>query len=248
MSDIKILKMRDKNESHHRKKGKLFDLPMKLLVVGKSQLSGKSNLIGNLLLQEDKRLYRNEFEGDNIYIVSPSARTDDKIRTIIEELDIPGSNVFEDYNEMELDALYEVLKDEYNNALANKEKPVHSLIIFDDMSAGGNLKRNMNGVMSKIFCNGRHIMLSVIVSAQKYTDILSTCRENTTGAILFSGTDRQLESIADDHSHIDRKEFKKLYRKLTNEKHSFMVVNYSNDLPARYMDKNFKPVSIINRE
>ena len=94
MSDIKILKMRDKNESHHRKKGKLFDLPMKLLVVGKSQLSGKSNLIGNLLLQEDKRLYRNEFEGDNIYIVSPSARTDDKIRTIIEELDIPGSNVF----------------------------------------------------------------------------------------------------------------------------------------------------------
>ena len=116
---------------------------MKLLVVGKSQLSGKSNLIGNLLLQEDKRLYRNEFEGDNIYIVSPSARTDDKIRTIIEELDIPGSNVFEDYNEMELDALYEVLKDEYNNALMDKEKPKHKLIIFDDMSAGGNLKRNM---------------------------------------------------------------------------------------------------------
>lgn len=116
MSDIKIFKMKDKNEGFHRKKGKLFDLPMKLLIVGKSQLSGKSNLIGNLLLQEDKRLYRNEFLGDDIYIVSPSAKTDNKIRTLIEELDVPGGNVFEDYNEMELDTLYEVLKDEFNNA------------------------------------------------------------------------------------------------------------------------------------
>lgn len=243
MSDIKIFKMRDKNEALHKKKGLLFDLPMKLLIIGKSQLSGKSNLIGNILLQEDKRLYRDEFDGDDIYIVSPSARTDNKIRTLIEEKDIPAGNVFEDYDERELDTLYEVLKDEFNNAIIEKEKPRHKLIIFDDMSASGMLKKNMNGVMAKIFCNGRHIMLSVIVTAQKYSDILTTCRENSTGLMVFAGTDRQLNLIMDDHNHFeDRKEFVKMFREQTNEPHSFLVVNYSNPIKTRYMDKNFKPL------
>ena len=133
--------MKDTNEKLHKKKGLLFDLPMKLLIIGKSQLSGKSNLIGNLLLQEDKRLYRDEFDGDDIYIVSPSAYTDKKIRTLIEEKDIPASNVFEEYNENELDNLYEILKDEFNMAIEEKEKPKHKLIIFDDMSASRLLKK-----------------------------------------------------------------------------------------------------------
>lgn len=245
MSDkIQILKMKDTNEKLHKKKGLLFDLPMKLLIIGKSQLSGKSNLIGNLLLQEDKRLYRDEFDGDDIYIVSPSAYTDKKIRTLIEEQDIPASNVFEEYNENELDNLYEILKDEFNMAIEEKEKPKHKLMIFDDMSASGLLKKNMNGVMSKIFCNGRHIMLSVIVTAQKYSDILTTCRENTSGVIAFAGTERQMQQIIDDHNHFDdKRKFVKLFRRLTNEPHSFMVVNYSNPVQTRYMDKNFKPVN-----
>lgn len=243
MKELEILPMKDANERHHKKKGLLFNLPMKVLVVGKSQLSGKTNFLGNILLRDDKRLYRNEFNGENIYLVSPSAGTDAKLKTIREELDIPNSNVFNDYNEGELDNLYEIIKDNYNDAVENKEKPVHSLIIFDDMSASGLLKKNVNGVMSKIFCNGRHILLSVVITAQRYADILTTCRENTTGAVFFAGTERQLEHIADDMSHLPRNDFKKLFRDTTKEKHSFFVVNFSNAIGAgRYMNKKFKPI------
>ena len=78
-------------------------------------------------MQEDKRLYRDEFDGDDIYIVSPSAYTDKKIRTLIEEQDIPASNVFEEYNENELDNLYEILKDEFNMAIEEKEIQLENL-------------------------------------------------------------------------------------------------------------------------
>jgi hypothetical protein len=243
MKEIEIFKMKDSNEKLHKKKGLMFDLPLKMLIVGKSQLSGKTNFLGNLLLQDDPRLYRGDFEGENIYIVSPSATTDKKLRTIIEEKEIPNSNIFTDYNENELDNLYEIIKDNFDDAIAMKEKPVHSLIIFDDMSASGLLKKNVNGVMAKIFCNGRHILLSTIITAQKYSDILTTCRENSTAGIFFAGTDRQLQLIGDDHNHYDsRGQFNSLYRKLTNKPHSFMVVNYSNPINTRYMDKNFKPI------
>ena len=40
----------------------------------------------------------------------------------------------------------------------------------------------------------------------------------------------------------DRKDFKKLFKKLTTERHSFMVVNYTNDFSNMYLNKNFEPV------
>lgn len=246
-NEVQIYRMKDKNEKFHIKKGKMFDIPFRLLVVGKSQLSGKSNFVANLLLQEDSRLYRNDFEGHNIYIWSPSLKTDYKIKTIIQELDIPKQNLFTEFDENTIEAIYELSKDEFNDAVADGEKPEPKLFIFDDMSAGGDLKGKTNGIISKIFSNGRHILLSTILTAQKYTDILCSARENCSGAVLFSGTDRQLENIADDHSVINRKEFKKMYRKATEEPHSFMVVNYSNPIDSRYMDKNFIPIPIIRK-
>ena len=38
--NLKILKVIDKTEKHYTDKGLLWDLPMRLLVVGKSHLSG----------------------------------------------------------------------------------------------------------------------------------------------------------------------------------------------------------------
>ena len=60
----------------------LFNLPMKLLIIGRSQLSGKSNFLGNLLLSDDPRLYGDDFEGENIYLFTPSV-TDHKLKVII---------------------------------------------------------------------------------------------------------------------------------------------------------------------
>ena len=235
--------MKDKNEKFYKEKGDLFNMSFRLLIIGKSLLSSKSNLIGNLLLQDDKKLYKDEFEGENIYIFSGSIDTDEKIKTIIEEKDIPSNNLFNEFDEEIVSAIYDLIKEEFTEAIKEKETPKHTLIIFDDMSFGGNLKKSMNGAISKIFCNGRHILCSVILTTQKATDILTVCQENASGLIVFSCSDRQLDYITEYHNYLDdKKTFKKMFRDTTKEPHSFLVVNYSNPFEKRYLDKDFLPI------
>ena len=112
------------------------------------------------------------------------------------------------------------------------------------MSFGGNFTKKSNGILARIFSNGRHINLSIILTAQKYTDIPTSARENSSGAVFFSCSDKQLDLITDDHNFHNKKVFKKMFRENTNEKHSFMVVNYSNNIDNRYLNKEFLPILI----
>ena len=238
---MQILKMGDSGGRHYTAKPLLMDLPFKVIVVGRSQLAGKTNLLGNLLLR--KEFYLNDFKGEDIYLVSPSTTVDKKLMAIIEMKDVPATNIITSYDEETLEALYLMIEEQYTDAVDNKKKPPNSLVVFDDMSFGGKLKARQNGIMSKMFCNGGHINLSTIVTAQKYSDILSTCRENVTGAILFSCTDKQLDLISDDHNYLDsKKEFRKMFRCVTKEKHAFLVVNYSNRPGQRYLTSEFRPI------
>ena len=239
-----ILKLRDKTDAYYTKKPILFDIPFKLIICGKSQLSGKTTILANLLLR--KKYYKNDFKGENIFIVSPSLNQN-KMKIIIRQLDIPRSNLFETFDEEVLTEIYSMIQDEYEDAVESNETPENYLFVFDDMSFSGVLKgrggAKMHGIVNKMFCNGRHIMLSTILTTQSYVDISTTCRENATGMILFSSSNRQLDQIADDHAHISRKAFRTMFRKATDKKHSFLVINYSNDSEMRYLDSNFKPIS-----
>lgn len=240
---VKFYKMKDGSEKNYKKKGVMFDLPMKVALVGRSMLSGKTTAVGNLLLSEDPRLYRHEFDGSNIYIFSPSLKTDAKLRIIREQLDVPDSNCFEGYDENVMNELYQMLKEEFEQKMRDGEKPEHKLFYFDDMSAGGDLKQVKNGAISKIASNGRHCLINVIVTAQKYSDLPTGLRENLSGAMLFSGTDKQMELISDDHNYLeDRKKFRKMYREVTDPANSFLVVNYSNPPSQRYLDSEFVPI------
>ena len=64
MNKIEIKRMKDKGERHYTDKNDLFNLPMKLLVIGRSQLSGKTNFICSILLDDDPRLYGDDFKGE----------------------------------------------------------------------------------------------------------------------------------------------------------------------------------------
>ena len=141
MKPVQIYRMKDSTEGLHKKKGLMFDMPFRIALVGKSMLSGKTSLAISLLYQEDSRLYKHDFAPENIFIFSPSAKTDFKLKTFIQEKEVPDQNVFTTYDEDEIDTLYELLKDEYNEKIANKEKPEHKLFYFDDMTFGGQLKK-----------------------------------------------------------------------------------------------------------
>jgi hypothetical protein len=235
---LSIYKVKDEAETYYTKKDLIIDLPMRLLIIGKSQLSGKSNLLTNLLLRDE--FYNKDFDGENIFLVSPSITNDEKLKKIIKIKEIPEENLFMEYDEDVLKELYKMLQEEYEEAKANGEKPKNKLIIFDDMSYNGDLKSKKHGIINKIFSNGRHLMISSILTSQKYSDILPACRLNCNGAIIFNTNNRELEMIETDHNYLDsKKEFTQMFRKAMNEKHSFLVVNYTNPKEQRYLDENF---------
>ena len=235
----KILKVKDKNDTYYTKLDDIFDIPMRLLIVGKSQLSGKTNLILNLLLRNE--FYRNKYDGENIFLVTNN-KLDNKLKILRKEKDIPDENVMA-FDEEDLEDLYEQLEDEFLDDVENKKKPSNKLIIFDDVAYSGGLKNKTAGVISKIVMNGRHANISSIFTTQKFSLVQTGVRSNVTGAILFNTSQKELELIADDYNYLEnKKEFIKIFRKTTEKKNSFMVVNFTNDKPSMYMDSEFKPI------
>lgn len=245
-----IIRMKDDAEDLRVHKQTLFDLPMRLLVIGKSQYSGKTNLCGNLLLRPygstddeiGQQMYRYDFKGKNTYIICPSTAVDTKWQSIIDGKKIPEHNIYHKYDEDEMDSLYERLSNQFHEEKNSGRKPEHKLVIMDDVSWSGDLKGKMHGVINKFACNGRHFLISWIITSQKYTDVATTLRENMTGGFFFSCSQKQLELIYNDIGMSSKNEFCKKFREVTNEKHSFMVLNHSNPPETRFMNHNFEAI------
>ena len=243
MSKFEIYKVKDKSETYYTKKETIFDLPMRILIIGKSQASGKSNFLLNLILRPE--YYGNDFKGENIYIISPSLDTDNKLNSLVEVKDIPEENQMQEYDEDVLKELYNILEEEYKEAVSEGRKPENKLVIFDDMSFSGALKAKQFGIVNKLFMNGRHLNISTIITAQKYSDISTGARENCTGIILFNCTNKQLDLIEKDHNYFkSKKDFFNMFRDATSEKHSFLAINYTNPKNEMYQDSNFNVIKI----
>ena len=237
-----ILKMKDPSDKYYTKHD-LFDLPMRLAVVGKSFLSGKTTFVCNMLLRE--KFYRSHFLGENIYIVSNN-KVDRKLAILMEEMDIPNTN-YMSYDEGRLMALYDILEEQFIEETEDKGKPFNRLIIIDDVGYSGGLKGGGkdDGFIALLACNSRHINVSVIVNIQKYTQLSTTYRNNLTGLVLFSTSQKEVEQVICDHNYNNMpKSWVKAFRESTKEKNSFFVVNYSNDIENRYLDSNFQPIKI----
>jgi len=240
MSKVKMKKVIDKTDSYYTKIPKFFDLPMKILINGKSQLSGKSTTILNLLLNEDFP-YHKLFDGDDIYIVSNN-KLDNKVKILVDVKEIPLTNIMT-YNETELESLYEELEDKFMEETMDGGKPNNRIIIFDDVGYSGSLKNKQFGIVTKMIANGRHLNLSQIYTSQRFSMVNTTLRTNITGAILYSTSLKELELIADDMNYLDSKrKFIKLFREATKEKHSFLVVNFSGEQDELYLNSNFEPI------
>ena len=145
-SDYTILKIKDKTDSYYTYLKDIFDIPMRLIIVGRSMLSGKSTVILNLLLRD--KFYKDHFEGENIYIVSDN-KMDQKIRILKTEKEIPSDN-FVNFSESNLEKIYDEVEERCIEDVNDGKKPVNSLIILDDVAFSGGLKEKVNGTLSRI--------------------------------------------------------------------------------------------------
>ncbi len=246
---LEIFAMKDDATKIRVSKRSTFDMPFRLLIVGKSQLSGKTNLLGNLLARpyndEDisgQQFYKDNFKGENIYIVCPSTLVDHKWRSIIKGKAIPDGNIYTKYDEEQLNDLYDKLEEQYYEALAEGALPEPKLVVFDDCSFSGDFKAKMHGIMAKFFCNSRHFNVSLISTAQKYSDLGTVMRENMTGMCLFACSNKQADLVYNDVATQSKKEFLEMLNKATYKKHTFMVINYSNDPHERFLNSNFQQI------
>jgi hypothetical protein len=235
----KILKVKDKVDKYHIKHP-IFDLPMKLLINGKSQLSGKSTVLLSILLNPEFG-YDKIFKGENIYIVSEND-LDQKLKMLQEYKEIPDVNIMK-YNENELEDLYEELEERFMEELED-ESVEQRLIIFEDCGYSGNLKNKQAGIISKLVNNGRHLCLSQIYISQRITMLNSQIRNGITGAILFSTSMKELAILEEDFNYLNsRRAFVELFRKYTAEPRSFLVINFTNK-DGIYMDTDFKTIKM----
>lgn len=248
---IAIIPMRDAHADLRIQKEDMFDLPMRVCIVGASERSGKSTVLGNLILrpfdQTDEgaeQMYKSDFKGEDIYIVCPSFDLDEKMHSIAKGKQIPEGNIYREYNEEELTQLYDRIEANFTKAVESGRKPVHSLIVLDDCAFAGSLKDKISGILSKMACQCRHINLSFLLTAQKYTQISTVIRENVTGCIFFEATNKQLDLISEDHCNTNKKAWEAAFRKCTQEKHGFFVVNYSNPIERRFQNSNFETVRL----
>lgn len=245
---MSFLPAKDNASSYVVKKEQTFDLPFKLILCGRSLLAGKSTAILNLCLRpydetdsQGKNFYKNNFEGKNIWICNPSLHLDDKYASLIKAKRIPEGNIYTEYDEDEMMALYDKIREQYEEEVKlGKIEP--KLIILDDCAHGGSLKDKQYGFISRVAANGRHLGISILVTSQKYSAINVMLRENATGLILWECSSKQLDLIAEDHCVTNKKHFEKMFRDCTKEKHSFFVVNYSKDIESRFMDSKFEPI------
>tara|TARA_R110000751_G_scaffold41473_3_gene97297 strand:- start:478 stop:1185 length:708 start_codon:yes stop_codon:yes gene_type:complete len=226
-----IYKVRDKSDKNHVKHP-IFDLPFKLGIVGKSQISlGKTSIIMNLLLRDE--FYKKHFDGENIWVITNND-LDNKLKILKKEKDIPDEN-FMPYDEQTLEELYDMIEEEFQE----EEPKQQRLMIFDDVAYSGDLKSKESGILSKIVMNGRHAGLSSIFTTQKYSLLGTNIRSQLTGALLGNASSKEIELIETDLNFINKKDFIKMYRDNTKGR-DFLVVNFTND--TIYMDKDFKNI------
>jgi len=247
---VKVHRMIDSTDQYTTDKQEIPSLPARLILVSKSG-GGKTSVLGNLLLK--KEFYRDDFPPENIFIFTGSYG-DPKINIMVSQLDIPSENLIDGYNEEQASIFYDMMVDEFKEAVLEGKKPKNSLFIFDDLSYTNLLRIiKKNSIIDKIYANGRKWLISVVTTTQKFSSINTSCRENTTCAMLWGCSNKQLELIENDFNYLNnKKEFFKLFRENTKEKHDFLVIDFSKrdiyrNMEFKKYDSYTTQYSIINK-
>ena len=137
-----------------------------MLLVGKKR-SGKTSLWLSML--HSKKLYGDYF--DNIFLISPST-SDEKVKPLIDELDKDGK-FYKELTEQNIEKIKNYIKDEqgrikiYDKKHKTKTPMPKNLLILDDVIVDipRSFKKN---VISSLFYNMRHFMLSALIISQSY--------------------------------------------------------------------------------
>ena len=112
-----------------------------------------------------------------------------------------------------------------NNYNKNRDKKV--LITFDDMIADIMRCEKSKAIVKELFIRCRKLIISIVFITQSYFTTPKDAILNSTHYKLMKiGNKKELKSIAEENSsHLDFKEFLKIYNYCTREPYSLMMVD-----------------------
>ena len=244
--DIKHIKVKEfeVKQSKYPHCGKL---PIRSIVLGPSG-SGKTVLLANLILD----VYKSCFS--RIYIFSPSIDVDytwNPVKEYIEkEMKVSHSKEEPIYfNHYDPDALTDIIETQSKIIEYMKKQgsnKLHQILIIIDDHADDPTFTRQSKILHALYVRGRHHMISVITSTQKFNAIAPIIRVNATELYVYRlRNTKDLDTLIEEVSAVlDKKTLLQLYNLATSTPHSFLYIKLteSNKNNMFYINLNKKLV------
>lgn len=200
--------------------------------------SGKTTLIANLLLNSN--FYYRYFH--KVYIFCPTRKMDSKW----DYIQIPDDQFFDEFDEQELQKIID--EQIANNEEVDPDERRRILIIFDDLADEFQASRRRSP-LTKLFFNGRHLYISVLLTSQTYKQIPLKCRKNTSNFIIYPVSNKdEIEAIYKEQAgHLSKTAFKAIIDDATSETYNFLFIDNQNKDPLMRYRKNFSDKIYLKR-
>jgi hypothetical protein len=120
--------------------------------------------------------------------------------------------------------------------------------VLDDLSENKEFLRG-NRVLQALYTKGRHLSISTVISVQNYKSVSPMIRKNLTFLIVFKLRNQSdLDSILEEFSNVaDKKQLQKIYELATEEKYSFLYIDFMAHNPNDIFKIKFGKKIIIKK-
>jgi hypothetical protein len=195
--------------------------PFRMVITGGSG-SGKTTLACHLLA----KAYKDYF--DVIKMFSPTAKWDPSWRACkFEEGDIE-----EDLDPDMLYDIYQEAEKECKEEGAAESKRI--LLMFDDCISDRKFMRSAE--MLKLFVQGRHCNISLMMLTQSYMKVDRSCRLQASDIFFFPSNMSEVERLVKEHCppNVSNNEFRRLVQYATSERYNFLSILRRNPPEERF--------------
>ena len=187
---------------------RLFGAPPFFTLITGSKNSGKSELVRYIV-----RCYAKDFA--NVEVITPTA-----LNGFYQNF-IPASHIHDTYSDELVQGIVEK-----QEARKKTGKPVHMLLVCDDILASPNVRFEARkaSILNKLFCANRHYLISFLVIVQKMRGVPPLCRLNIDYVCFTRCMRSAWADIYEEYSgNADKKEF---FRMLEESTMDYKILMY----------------------